>query len=331
MTTDSTSEGKSRHSRKQAKSNPGPEPGINGPSTPVDTETILPPAHDESVKPPTSKLLSAAKRARDYKKEGPAPAKPVNNGPTAPSAPRPTPPTPLAGAAPPHQDSSTAPAEAPSRDGTKDAIFEPPSGQVPDPSPLSQPVDGLALWDSEAAGVAPAGLETVRLDQNEHLLIPFTRSMLRVILHYVGFAAIAGYVRCNGPDCLLCRLGRQPEKRDLWPVYDVLARAVAVLPISPSMRPHALRSQLFPALRRMAEGEGPLLLAVRKDGNSKFIVSALPLPEGADDGAAVIGPFCERLKAGQVDLASAFPAIPNVELAMIDEVSLMMQAKGLVL
>jgi hypothetical protein len=203
--------------------------------------------------------------------------------------------------------------------------------QQPDPSPLGEPVDGLALWDSEAAEVAPAGLETVRLDQNDHLLIPFTRTMLRVTLHYVSFAAIRGYVRCVGPDCLLCRLGRHPEIRDLWPVFDILARAVAVLPISPSMRPHALRSQLFPALRRMANGEGPLLLAVRKDGNSKFLLSALPLPEGADDGRAVIGPFCEQLKAGQVDLASAFPAIPNVELAMIDEVSLIMRAKGLVL
>ena len=255
MTTDSTPKGKSRHSRKQAKSNLGPEPGINGPSTPVDTETILPPAHDESVKPPTSKLLSAAKRARDYNKEGPAPAKPVNNGPTAPSTPRPTSPTPPAGAAPPHQYSATVPAEAPSRAGTKDAIFEPPSGQVSDPSPLSQPVDGLALWDSEAAEVAPAGLEVVRLNQDELLLIPFTRSMLRVTVHYVDFVAIKGYVRCIEPECLLCRLGRHPEKRDLWPVYDVLARAVAVLPISPSLRPHALRSQLFPALRCMAEGE----------------------------------------------------------------------------
>ena len=45
----------------------------------------------------------------------------------------------------------------------------------------------------------------------------------------------------------------------------------------------------------------------------------------------MIGPFFERLKAGQIDLASAFAAIPNVELAMINEVSLMMRAKGLVL
>jgi hypothetical protein len=275
--------------------------------------------------------LSAAKRARDHKKEGPAPAQPVNIGPAAPSTLRLTSPTPPAGATPPHQHSAAAPAEAPSRDGTKDVIFEPPSGQVPDPPPFGQPVDGLALWDSEAAEVAPESLETVRLDENEHLLIPFTTAMLRVTLHYADFEAIKAYVRCNEPDCLLCRLGRHPDKRDLWPVYDVLGRTVAILPISPSIRPHALRSQLLPALRRMDKGEGPLLLTVRKDGRSKFIMSARPLPEGADDGRAVIGPFCERLKAGQVDLASAFQLIPNVELAMIDEVSLMMKAKGLVL
>jgi hypothetical protein len=197
--------------------------------------------------------------------------------------------------------------------------------------PLGQLVDGLALWDSEAAEAAPASLETVRLDQNEHFFIPFTTTMLRVTLHYVEFTAIKGYVRCNEPDCLLCRLGRRPDKRDLWPVYDVLARAVAVLPISPSMRPHSLRPQVFPALRRMANGEGLLLLTVRKGDRSKFIMSASPLPEGADDGRAVIGPFCERLKAGQVDLASAFQLIPNAELAMIDGVTSLMKAKGVVL
>jgi hypothetical protein len=275
--------------------------------------------------------LSAAKRAQDYKKEDPALAQPVNNEPAAPSTPRPTSPTPPAGATLPHQHSAAAPAEAPSRDAMKNAIFEPSPGQVSDPLSLGQPVDGLALWDSEAGRVAPAGLETVRLDQNESLLIPFTVSMLRVNLHYVRFKAIEAYVRCIEPDCLLCRLGRHRDMRDLLPVYDVLARAVVVLPISQSERPHALRPQLLPALRRMASGEGPLLLTVRKDGNSKFIMSALPLPEGADDGRAVIGPFCERLKAGQVDLASAFQLIPNAELAMIKEVSVMMQLKGVVL
>jgi hypothetical protein len=203
--------------------------------------------------------------------------------------------------------------------------------QQPAYAPLGQPVDGLALWDSEAAELAPGGLESVRLDNNEQLMIPFTLSMLRVELHFVDFAAIKAYVRCVGQDCLLCRVGRRPETRDLWPVYHITSKAVAVLAISPSIRPHALRSQLLPALRRMANGEGPFLLTVRKEDNSKFLLSAQPLPEGADDGATVIGSFCERLKAGQVDLASPFPAIPNVELAMIDEVSLMMRAKGLVL
>ena len=44
----------------------------------------------------------------------------------------------------------------------------------------SQPTDALTLWGQELAGMRPAGLQTIRLDANECLLILFTTSLLRV-------------------------------------------------------------------------------------------------------------------------------------------------------
>ena len=99
-------------------------------------------------------------------------------------------------------------------------------------------------------------MAVIRLDQNQRFLVPFTTMMSRTFLHYLTFPAIRGYVQCNGADCLLCRVGRQQDERDLWPVYDVLDKAVGVLPISPSQRPHALRPLLMPVLRRLAAEEG---------------------------------------------------------------------------
>lgn len=196
---------------------------------------------------------------------------------------------------------------------------------------IGRPVDGLAQWDAEGTSDQAASLMTIRLDQNERLVVPFTTSMLRVDLHFVDFSAIKNYVRCNGPHCLLCRVGRQRDARDLLPVYDVLDRVVAVLAISPNLRPHALRPQIAPVLRRLVDGDGPLLLTLRKDGNDKFLVTTLLLPDGADDGATVIRAFRDRFDADLVDLGSAFQTMANAELATIDEVKSLMAAKGIAL
>jgi hypothetical protein len=196
------------------------------------------------------------------------------------------------------------------------------------PAPLDQPVDGLALWDAEALDNPGGSLRVIRPDQNERLLVPFTTTMLRAHLHYLSFAAVQGYVVCGGPGCLLCRVGRQQDVRDLLPLYDVLDKAVGVLAISPNQRPHALRPAIAPVLRRVARGEGPLLLTVRKEGY-KHLVGAEPLPAGADDGAAVIREFVGRFEAGAVDLTAPFQRLADEDLAAIDEVKTLMAAKGL--
>src|SRR5262249_19030644 len=106
--------------------------------------------------------------------------------------------------------------------------------------------DALELWQAEGPGAARPPLEGVRLDANERLLVPFTTSTRRVQLHYLDAPALRGYLRCQGPGCLLCRLGKEPETRDLLPVYDPVAQAVGVLAISPNLRPQALRPPAGP-------------------------------------------------------------------------------------
>jgi len=191
------------------------------------------------------------------------------------------------------------------------------------------PIDGLALWDSEACATPATSLSVVRVDGNERLLVPFTTVMLRKQLHYVSCPAVSGYLQCNGDGCLLCRVGRQQDVRDLWPVYDVLEKQIGVLPISPNLRPQALRPQLAPILRRLKGGKEIFLISVRKLETAKFVVTTLALPEDAEDGAASIQAFQDQFAAGTVDLAGVYPRLSNEELAAIPEVATALKLKGL--
>jgi hypothetical protein len=184
------------------------------------------------------------------------------------------------------------------------------------------------MWNAEDAAGSREDLTLLRLNENERLVIPFTITMVRVLTHYADFPEVRGYVRCNGPDCVLCRVGRQQEVRDLLPVYDVLDQSVVVLAISLNVRPQALRPALRPVLQRVAKGEGPLVLSLRKEGY-RYLVGVQPLPTGADDGAAVIDAFREKFDAGEIDLAGPFPALDNATLAGINSVRILMIAKGI--
>jgi hypothetical protein len=189
-------------------------------------------------------------------------------------------------------------------------------------------VDGLDLWESEADRGRAAPLSDVRLDGNRRLLIPFTTSMVRATVHYLDYASLRGYVHCNAPDCLLCRIGRQQDQRDLWPVYDVTERAVAVLPVGPDMRPSALRPQLAPVLRQVREGKEAILLAVCKPERSRYIVSTQPLARGAE-GAATIQAFLKDCEGGRVNLAGVFPRLANEDLARVPDVARILEMMGL--
>jgi hypothetical protein len=191
-----------------------------------------------------------------------------------------------------------------------------------------RPTDGLDLWASEAPSGGAAALSVVRLEAGERPLIPFTTTMQRVRLHYLDAAAVRSYVHCLGDGCLLCRAGKEPETRDLLPVYDPVGQAVAVLAISPNLRAQALRPQLTPVLQRVRDGER-LLLLLRRPDTTRFVVSAVPLPEDAEDGADHIDAFCKQLAAGAVSLDSVYPRLSAEDLAAIPEVARLLKLKGL--
>jgi hypothetical protein len=186
--------------------------------------------------------------------------------------------------------------------------------------------DALSKWEAEA-GQAPAGLAEIRLDANERLLVPFTTSVVEVQAHYVDYRSLTGYIACNGGDRLLCRIGRQPETRDLLPVYDPVAQSVGVLPVSPNMRPHALKPQLLPVLRRIQQNER-VLLAIRKEDRVRYTVNTLDLPDDADDGAAEIGKFLDALEARTIDPRAIYVHMENDVLATIPEVANQMRLRG---
>jgi hypothetical protein len=197
-------------------------------------------------------------------------------------------------------------------------------------NPCGRHGDALDLWAAEEAAGGPAPLEAVRLNADERLLVPFTPSTRRVEAHYLDTKGAAGYVHCGGAGCLLCRIGKTPETRDLFPVYDPVAGAVAVLPVGPSQRPHALRPLIRPVLQRVRDGDR-LLVGVRRHEGGRFSVAAYPLADGADDGAAVIAEFCRRYEAGQVDLRSVYQSPAPAELSALPEVRRQMDLRGVTL
>ena len=185
----------------------------------------------------------------------------------------------------------------------------------------------MSKWEGEA-GHAPLALAEIRLDQNERLLVPFTTDVVEVQTHYLDYPSLRGYVRCNGSGCLLCRVGRQPERRDLLPVYDVIGGAVGVLPVSPNLRPHGLRPQLTPVLRRLKDNER-VLIAVRKPDRGRYRVTPLPLPDGAADGAGKIAEFLKQFGAGAIDLSSIYQKLTDEELKAVPEIATALKARGI--
>jgi hypothetical protein len=176
----------------------------------------------------------------------------------------------------------------------------------------------------EAAGSEPSGLERVRISSDEIALIPFTADAEEVDLHYCREPDINDYVTCNGPGCLLCRIGREKVKRRMLPVYVPAARAVGVLPVSTSLRPGALWPQLAEALK----GEEPRAVFVVREQGERHRVLVVPLAADVDAGEKAIGDFQAEYEAGHIALDSVYPRVPNEELARLPEIAEMLKLKG---
>src|SRR5262249_9725003 len=149
-----------------------------------------------------------------------------------------------------------------------------------------------------------------------------------VQIHFLDFATYWGYVRCPGADCLLCRVGREPDTRDLLPVFDPVAKTVAVLAVSPNMRPQALKPQLTPVLR-MLRDDRRVLAGIKKLDRSRYTVATFDMPADADDGAAEIQKFVEAFEAGSLDPRSVYRQMSNEELATIPEVASQMRLRSI--
>jgi hypothetical protein len=108
-------------------------------------------------------------------------------------------------------------------------------------------------------------------------------------------------------------------------VYLPESRSVGVLPVSPAAYPGALGPQLRAAL---ADGR-PKALVIRKLDRSHYRVTTTPIDDHADDGTDVIAAYKRRQETTPVDLAEAYPAIPNRQLAQLPSVAAMLPYKGI--
>jgi hypothetical protein len=176
--------------------------------------------------------------------------------------------------------------------------------------------------------MTPNGAERptlIRFDSNETPVLPFTPEGDRVEVHFVDDPDFRGYLRCNGPDCLLCRIGRSTQTQTLLPVYAPGMRRVDVLALSQNMSPGALKPQLLAVLA----SERPQVAWVKKIDNMRYAVSTMALAEGADGGRDVIAEFVKKREAGQVDLPQVYPAYTNKMLSELGSIASIMQIKGL--
>lgn len=179
------------------------------------------------------------------------------------------------------------------------------------------------LLDVAAAEAAESLLEMVRLGNDETAIIPFTADSEAVDLHYCSETEINGYVVCNGPDCVLCRIGRKRDQRLLLPVYLPAAGCIGILPVSRSLRPFAL----LPQISNVLKAGKPMVMFVTREG-AKYTVSTAELRMDVDGGEVAIRRFLDDYEAGLHVLAAVYPLIDNEQLASIEEIARMMSLKG---
>lgn len=199
----------------------------------------------------------------------------------------------------------------------------------PEPSskePLlhQNPSNKVNLLDVALEESIESHIELVRIGNDEIAVIPFTADGVAVNIHFCSEPEINSYVICNGPDCLLCRIGRKQDSRILLPVYLPTAGCIGVLPVSRLMRPHALFPQILPAL---SSGKNVVLFITRQ--MAKYTVSMNELNEDSDGGEEVVEQFTIDYNAGRYDLTSVYLRVDNKALSEISEISKMMALKGI--
>lgn len=188
---------------------------------------------------------------------------------------------------------------------------------------MTSSINLLDHWTQDEPDSNDHLLHLVRLGSDQVAVIPFTSDVVLVRLHFCEEEEIGGYVHCNGGDCVLCQIGRKIEERALLPVYLPAVERLGVLPISPSVRPGALRPQLMPILRSNKR----VVLLINKPDRAKYQVGSVELSTDMDDGAVLIKAFLEDLEAKGIDLASVYPHFQNEDLAQVRGIAKMLCLK----
>ena len=186
-------------------------------------------------------------------------------------------------------------------------------------------INKVNLLDVAASESVESPLQLIRLSADESAIIPFTAESESIDLHYCPETEINGYVVCNGPDCVLCRIGRRRDQRLLLPVYQPTAGCVGILPVSRSLRPFAL----LPQISNVLKTEKPLVMFVTFE-KFKYKVSTGELQEDVDGGEKAIRRFLEDYADGDLNLTSVYPTIDNEQLSNVEEIGRMMKLKGIV-
>lgn len=104
---------------------------------------------------------------------------------------------------------------------------------------------------------------------------------------------------------------------------------VSGLAITPNQRPHALRPQLAPILKRLKSGPERVVVSVRQDERWNMHVGSTPLQPGVEDGASAVAEFLKQYSEGGIDLSGIYGRLDNESLAEIPEVHKVLAARGL--
>ena len=180
------------------------------------------------------------------------------------------------------------------------------------------------ILDVVASEIAESTLEVVRLGNDETAIIPFTADSEGIDLHYCSETEINSYVVCNGPDCVLCKIGRRKEERLLLPVYLPASGCVGILPVSRSLRPYAL----LPQISNVLKSDTPMVMFVIREVG-KYMISTKSLEKDMDGGEFQIKEFLEDYAAGNINLIDLYPKIDNEQLLGVDGIQKMAALKGI--
>lgn len=155
-------------------------------------------------------------------------------------------------------------------------------------------------------------------------VILYTDAGLEIALHW--WTATKSYTFCNGPNCIFDKLGRKNQLKFHLPVFRVLTGDIAILAISESMRPLALRPQIQNILSS-GKRQG---VFISRDGYD-YNVDPFDITSDMDSGEEVIKNFLAAHPDGDFDVSGLYRQVSNEEMADIPEIANLMKIKGIVL